>query len=169
MLGFINRNFSYKHKNAVQFCSPHHTKDIAKLEAVQQRAAKMITSLRIKSYEERFASLNLFSLEKRRLQGKLNECFEIIKGFTSVEVSKLFSFDDTSRTRVNGLKLRCKQVQLDNIKFFFTNDVVREWNKLPPSVVLCNTINSRSRANLITTSSTKVSDKSKLSDVLPAV
>ena len=52
MLGFINRNFSFKNKDvilplyislvrphleyAVQFWSPHHTKDIAKLEAVEK-------------------------------------------------------------------------------------------------------------------------------------
>ncbi len=114
----------------------------AKLEAVQLRATKMITSLRNKSYEERLASLSLFSLEERRLRGKLIECFKILKGFTNVEASKLFSVDDTSRTRSNSVKLRCKQVQLDSTKFFFTNDVVREWNKLPPSVVQCDTINS---------------------------
>ena len=158
MLGFINRNFSFKNKDiilplyislvrphleyAVQFWSPHHTKDIAKLEAVQRRATKMITSLRNKSYEERLASLNLFSLEKRRLRGKLIECFKILKGFTNVDASKLFSIDNSSRTRSNGIKLRCKQVQLDSTKFFFTNDVVREWNKLPPSLVQCDTINS---------------------------
>ncbi len=65
-----------------------------------------------------------------------------LKGFTNVDASKLFSVDDTSRTRSNGVKLRCKQVQLDTTKFFFTNDVVREWNKLSPSVVQCDTINS---------------------------
>ena len=158
MLGFINRNFSFKNKDvilplyislvrphleyAVQFWSPHHAKDIAKLEAVQRRATKMITSLRNKSYEERLASLNLFSLEKRRLRGKLIECYKILKGFTNVDANKLFSIDNSARTRSNGVKLRCKQVQLDCTKFFFTNDVVREWNKLPPSVVQCDTINS---------------------------
>ncbi len=70
------------------------------------------------------------------------ECFKILKGFTNVDASKLFSVDDKSRTRSNGVKLRWKQVQLDNTKFFFTNDVVGEWNKLPPSVVQCDTINS---------------------------
>ncbi len=89
MLGFINRNFSFKNEYvilplyislvrphleyAVQFCSPHHTEDIAKLEAVQQRAVKMITFLQNKSYEERLGSVNLFSLEKPRLGGKLTE------------------------------------------------------------------------------------------------
>ncbi len=103
----------------------------------------MITSLRNKSYEERLASLNLFSLEKRRLGGKLTECFEILKSFINVDASKLISVDDTSRTRSNGVKLlRCKQLQLDSTKFFFSNDVVRECNKLQPSVVQCDTINS---------------------------
>ncbi len=71
MLGFMNRNFSFKNKDvilllyislvrshleyAVQWWSPHHAKDITKLEAVQGRATKMITSLRKKSYEERLA------------------------------------------------------------------------------------------------------------------
>ncbi len=102
----------------------------------------MIRSLQNKYYEGRLASLNLFSLEKRPLRGKLIECFKILKGFTNVDASKLFSIDGTSRTRSNGVKLRCKQVRLNSTKFFFTNDVVREWNKLPPSVVQCYTINS---------------------------
>ncbi len=59
----------------------------------------------------------------------------MLKGFTNVDASKLFSVDDTLRTRSNGVQLKCKQVQLDSAKFFFTNDVVRKLNKLPPSVV----------------------------------
>ncbi len=157
MLGFINRNFSFKNKDiilplyislvrshleyAVEFWSPHYTKNIGKL-AVQRRDTRMITSLRNKSYIERLASLNLFSLEKRRHRGKLTECFKLLKGFTNVDASKLFSLDNTSRTRSNGVKLRCKEVQLGSTKLFFTNDVVREWYKLPPSVVQCDTINS---------------------------
>ena len=158
MLGFIKRNFSFKSKEivlplykslvrphleyAVQFWSPHHEKDIAKLESVQRRATKMIPSLRNKSYEERLVNLNLFTLRKRRLRGKLIECFKILKGFTNVDFDKLFLIDDTSRTRNNGHKLKCRQVRSDCTKFFFTNDVVREWNKLPPLAVQCNTIDS---------------------------
>ncbi len=60
MMGFISRNFSFKNKDvilhlyislvrphlecAVEFWAPHHLKDIAKLQAVQRRTAKMITS-----------------------------------------------------------------------------------------------------------------------------
>ncbi len=151
---FINRNFSGKNKNvilpvyislvrshlenAVQFWSPHY----AKLEPVQWRATMMITSLLSKSYEKRVTQLGQFSFEKRHLQGKIIECFKILKGFTNVDADKMFSIKNTSRTRSNGVKLRCKQVQLDCTKFSFTNDVVREWNKLPPLVVQCDTINS---------------------------
>ncbi len=134
MLGFINRNFSFKNKDlilplyislvwphleyAVQFWVPHHAKDIAKLEAVQRRAMKMITSLHNKSYEERLARVNLFSLKKRQLWGNIIECFKILKRLTNVNASKLFSIDNTSRTRNNRIKLRCRQVQLDCTKIF---------------------------------------------------
>ncbi len=104
MLGFIKRNFSFKNKDiilplynslvrphlqyAVQFWSPHLAKDIAKLEAAQRRATKIIPSLRNKSYKERLARLKLlFSLEKRRLRGKLVECFKILKGSTNVDAN----------------------------------------------------------------------------------
>ncbi len=87
-LGFIKRNFSLKNKDiilpmyislvrphleyVVQIWSPHHAKDIAKLEAVQRRATKVIPSLRNKSYKERLARQNL---KKRRLRGKLKSVF----------------------------------------------------------------------------------------------
>ncbi len=110
----------------VQFWSPHHAKDIAKLEAVQRRATMMIPFLRNKSYEEKLARLNMFSLEKRSSEENLL-CFKIRKGFKNVDANKLLSIDDISRTRSNGIKLRCRQIELDCTKFFFTNAVVRGW------------------------------------------
>ncbi len=73
----------------VQFWFPHHAKVIAKL-SVQLRANEMIPSLRKKTYEERLTHLNLFSLESRRLRGKLIECFKTLNGFTNVHPTKLF-------------------------------------------------------------------------------
>ncbi len=146
-LGFINRNFSFKNKDiilplfislvrpyqehAVQFWSLHHAKDKAKLESVQRRGTKMITSLRNKLYEDRLATRNLFSVEKRRLRGKLT-VFKYLKVSTMwMQVSCSRLTIHATRTRNNGVKLRCKLGQLDSTKFFFTNGVVREWNKLP--------------------------------------
>ncbi len=92
----------------------------------------MITILPNKFYEERLMRINLFSLEKRRLRGKLTRCVITLKSFTNVDASILFSNYNSPRKRSNGVKLKCKQMQLDSSKFFFTNDVVME----------CDTINS---------------------------
>ncbi len=145
-------------EHAVQFWSPHHTKDIAKLEAVQRRTTKMMPSLRNKSYKERLALLNLFSLTNHSLPRKPTEWFEILKGFTNVDANKLFLINDLSRTRSNWLKLICKQIQLHCTKFYFTINIVREWNTPSLSVVQCNTIDSF-KTNLTTISSNKVYDK----------
>ena len=72
-----------------------------------------------------WAQLNMFSFEKRRFRGNLIEYSNIFKRLTSVDTNKLFSFDDSPQMRSNGIKLRCRQIQLDYIKIIFSNDVVR--------------------------------------------
>ena len=49
------------------------------------------------------------------------------------------------------MKLRYRQVQLNCTKFYFTNDVVREWNKLPPFMMQYTTIKAF-KSDLTTTS-----------------
>lgn len=158
MLGFINRNFTFKSKEiilplytslvrphleyAVQFWAPHLQKDINKLESVQRRATKLIPSLRNKQYEERLKDLNLFSLKKRRLRGRIIECFKIIKGFNNINPSNLFTFNQKTATRGNSLKLSGSTVNLNITKYFFTNDVIDNWNSLPEEAVQCTTIDS---------------------------
>ena len=156
MLGFIKRNFTYKSKDiilplynslvrphleyAVQFWAPHLSKDIHKLESVQRRATKLIPSIRNKPYEERLKDLNLFSLSKRRLRGKLIECFKIIKGYNNVNIENYFKFAPTLPTRGHSLKLKGDKCNLDITKYFFTNDIIDKWNKLPEHVVQSNSI-----------------------------
>ncbi len=130
-ISFVKPHLEY----VVQLWSPHHAKDIAKLEGVHRKANKIIPSLLNKPNDERLPHLNIFSLEKRRLRGKLTECFKILNGF-----AKLFEIDDSTLTRNIGAKLKCGQVHSDCTKFFFTKAVDRDWNKLPPSVVQCNSI-----------------------------
>ncbi len=108
---------------------------------VTRTATKMIHSLRNKPDEERLSHLNLFSYEKRRQKWKLIECFQILDGFTK-RGSKLFLMDDPTRTRNNDSELKCRQFHSGCTKFFFTNAVVRDWNRLPPLAVLCNSIAS---------------------------
>jgi len=48
---------------AVQAWSPHHRKDIDRLEKVQRRATKMCNSLHHLSYEQRLLQMKLTTLE----------------------------------------------------------------------------------------------------------
>ncbi len=98
----------------------------------------MIPSLCNKSCIERFLPLTCSPL--RSVASEENfECFKILNGFTMEDKPKWFMIDDTSRTIKNGTKLKCRQVNSDCTKFIFAKVVVREWNKLPPEVVQCNT------------------------------
>ena len=79
--------------------------------------------------------MGLFSLEKRRLQGDLIAAFQYSKGTYRKDGDKLFSRDNSDRTRGNGSKLKEGRFGLDISKKFFTLSVVRSWNRLPRTAV----------------------------------
>ena len=158
MLGFIGRNFDCKTPEvmltlynslvrphleyAVQFWSPNYKKDIELLERVQRRATKMIPSLRSLAYEERLKKLKLFTLEKRRLRGDMIQVFKYLNKFNNVDHSNILQFHTNLRTRNNGRPLQEKRCHTDIGRNFFSNRVVRYWNKLPAEVVNAKTINT---------------------------
>ena len=70
------------------------------------RATKMIQGMKHLPYKDKLRELELFILEKRRLQGDLSAAFQYLKRIYKKERNRLFSRVCDDMTRGNFLKVK---------------------------------------------------------------
>ncbi len=119
----------------VQAWSPHLKRDMECLEKVQRRATKIVKGFGKISYKERLVRLKLYSLEERRTRGDLIETYKLINGIEDVDYREFFSKAVTGNLRGNMDKLFKRNVKTDTRKFFYSNRVIEDWNRLPDMVI----------------------------------
>jgi len=151
MLGMIKRSFPIIDKElflilygvyvrlhleyGVQVWAPYFQKDIVALEKVQQRATKLVKSIKNWSYEGRLRYLGLSSLARRRIRGDLIETFKILNGFEGTDPDHFFTRANTIQLRGHLDKLYKSRLTLQCRRNFFSQQVVSHWNQLPKQVI----------------------------------
>ena len=125
----------------VQAWRPYLQQDINNIEGVQRRMTKLMRGCEGDEYVHRLKRTKLISLEMRRLRSDLIEVFKIMHNMEGLKAEDFFKMRRNNGLRGHGFTIAKQYSRLNCRKFFFSQRVVEEWNKLPPVAVNAETIN----------------------------
>jgi hypothetical protein len=120
--------------------SPWMEGDKQQIERVQEKAVKMVTGLKGKTYEERCAELGIETLERRRERQDMVEVHRLLSGKIMTDTESILprasrrnagtSDGTTTRRGADPLTLSKQYSRTDARKHSFALRVVDSWNKL---------------------------------------
>ena len=138
----VRSHFDY----AVTVWDPYILKLIDDIESVQRRATVLIPEIKKLSYSERLQKLGLPTLAYRRARGEMIEVFKIISNIYDDKVTTNIL---TMRLNNSNMGLRGHEYTLEQkriykpvCKNYFSNRVVKLWNKLPEHVIRSESLNT---------------------------
>ena len=154
MLGFIRRNFRINSKSAkeraytmlarpkVEYAStvwdPHKRQQIADIEKVQRRAARIVSNRHrnTSSVTDMIGDLGWQSLERRRKIARLTLLFKILSENVNIDCNlKPVISRSRRQTVANSRQLGCCLCKKDLRLNAFIPRTIREWNSLPEKIV----------------------------------
>ena len=118
---------------------PYLRRDIERLERVQRRATKRVSSVRSYQYSERLTRLQLDSLERRRLAADLVQVFKMTRHLSPCDFHHFFTLNK-SKTRGHSFKIKSQYYAHDFRKNFFSIRTIDAWNSLPAHVFQCKNV-----------------------------
>jgi len=125
----LTRAFIVYVRPLLEYCtvvwSPSLVRDIELIEKVQRRFTKRLPGLQNLTYHQRLASLNLESLELRRLRNDLIFAYKIVFGLHNVNVSDFFKVSTNTRSRGHAYKLDLPTTKNRTRFNFFSNSYPR--------------------------------------------
>jgi len=126
---------------AVSVWNPYRKEDILRIEKVQMRATKLVSSIEWLPYEDRLKRLELPTFKYRRISGDVIEVYKAINQYYGKNTTITIDFVRNSVTRGNKCKLRRKHCKYDLRRHLFTNRIVAVWKCLPNYVVDAHSVN----------------------------
>ena len=127
-----------------QAYSPWTQADINLLESVQERAVRMVSGLKGKTYLDRLKEVGLTTLQDRRVRGDLIQVWKTLHQKDDVQPKTWFTLANQQvlgpRTRVTDDPLNLKPINHDQAfrKNFWSVHSVEKWNNLPPNLKSAN-------------------------------